>query len=373
MARIAFISTNSFVAWAGSEELWSQTAFRMATAGHNVGVNVPHFDNEAPAITRLRQTPNIALHKSARTTPLWRRALNKVVTLANPDIDRWLAKVRPDVAVISQGCTTDGYLWMEACRCRGVPYVVISHLSADALWPMRDDIEQIAELYKSAAAVFFVSLNNWHITEKHFGAPIPNARIVRNPYQVPYDVQVDWPGDRSTLKLACVARLGAEHKGQDLLFEVMRDSPWRDRQIEITLFGEGHHRDTLKRLATWWGVDKIIFGGHCSDIPQVWATHHALIMPSRYEGLPLSLVEAMLCRRMAIVTDVGGHSELIEDGVNGFLVETPTARSLASALERAWQRREEWRAMGERAGANARRIIPADPVGVFAQDLEKLL
>ena len=51
--------------------------------------------------------------------------------------------------------------------------------------------------------------------------------------------------------------------------------------------------------------------------------------------MPLSLVEAMLCRRPCIATDVGGNRELIRDGVNGFLAKAPTVESLDEAMNRA--------------------------------------
>jgi Glycosyl transferases group 1 len=57
-------------------------------------------------------------------------------------------------------------------------------------------------------------------------------------------------------------------------------------------------------------------------------------MPSRYEGLPIVIVEAMLCERTVVATNVAGHSEVIEDGISGFLAHAPTVASVAKALER---------------------------------------
>lgn len=373
MSRIAFITTQAFVPWAGSEELWSQTASRMAQAGHTVGVSVPSFENEARQVTQLARTPNCHVHRTMRHWPLWRRIARRFVPMENPDIDGWLDRFQPDLAVLSQGGTVDGLAWMQACHKRGIRFVTISHLSTDSLWPDSREVEQIAPLYEQAAATFFVSENNRRVTAKHFGIPLDSAKIVRNPFIVSFDASVPWPVNDGTFKLACVGRLGAEHKGQDLLFEVLRDPKWRARPLSISLVGEGHHRTTLERLAKLWDVQNIRFSGQVSDIEAVWAQHHALIMPSRYEGLPLALVEAMLCRRMAIVTDVGGHTELIDDGVNGFVAAAPTPRFIDDALERAWQRREDWKGMGEAAGRKIRAAIPRDPVGIFVAELERLL
>ena len=64
-----------------------------------------------------------------------------------------------------------------------------------------------------------------------------------------------------------------------------------------------------------------------------------LVMPSRFEGLPLAIVEAMLCARPVVATDVAGHAEVVEDGVTGFLADAPTVGAIAAALERCWVRR----------------------------------
>ena len=85
-------------------------------------------------------------------------------------------------------------------------------------------------------------------------------------------------------------------------------------------------------------------------------------MPSRFEGLPLAMVEAMLCARPVVATDVAGHAEIIEDGVTGFLADAPTAGSMAAALERFWERRSEAEAIGK---AGAERIGQLAPRTLF--------
>jgi glycosyltransferase involved in cell wall biosynthesis len=105
----------------------------------------------------------------------------------------------------------------------------------------------------------------------------------------------------------------------------------------------------------------------------IWARNHALAVPSRFEGLPLALVEAMMCGRPAVVTDVAGNSEVIEDGVTGFLADAPTVRSMESALERFWAQRNDLERMGQVAAARIRQLIPPDPVGVFSDKIKELI
>jgi glycosyltransferase involved in cell wall biosynthesis len=73
------------------------------------------------------------------------------------------------------------------------------------------------------------------------------------------------------------------------------------------------------------------------------------------------LVEAMMSARLPIVTDVGGNSEIVSDGEDGFIASAPTLAHLDDALERAWERRREWRAMGQKAAAKIRTIYTERP------------
>ena len=70
-----------------------------------------------------------------------------------------------------------------------------------------------------------------------------------------------------------------------------------------------------------------------------------------------------------MATDVGDTAELVVDGETGFVAPAPTVSFVAEALERAWERRQEWQPMGQAARARAERLIPQDPVGNFCDRL----
>lgn len=95
-------------------------------------------------------------------------------------------------------------------------------------------------------------------------------------------------------------------------------------------------------------------------------------MPSRFEGLPLAMVEAMLCARTVVATDVAGHSEVIEDGLTGFLAASPTVPALLEALERLWVKRAEVEEMGQVAARRIRQLVPPDPIATFSGKLRQL-
>jgi glycosyltransferase involved in cell wall biosynthesis len=131
-------------------------------------------------------------------------------------------------------------------------------------------------------------------------------------------------------------------------------------------------RRGIERLARKLGLaDRVIFAGY-STVEAIWAENHVLVMPSRFEGLPLAIVEAMLCARPVVATDVAGHAEIIEDGVTGFLADAPSVDAVAAALERFWTRRTEAKEIGAAAARRIRQLLPPDPVQVFADKLKEL-
>ena len=106
-------------------------------------------------------------------------------------------------------------------------------------------------------------------------------------------------------------------------------------------------RDGLERLARKLGLsERVVFAGFAA-VEEIWAANHVLVMASRYEGLPLAMVEAMLCARPVVATDMAGHAEIIEDGLTGFLADAPTVGSMATALEPVWARRTEAEEVGK--------------------------
>jgi glycosyltransferase involved in cell wall biosynthesis len=182
-----------------------------------------------------------------------------------------------------------------------------------------------------------------------------------------------WPSVNGVWKLACVARLEPAAKGQDLLFQVLAQKRWQELPIEINLYGSGPCERNLKKLAGSLPLRNVHFRGHVADINEIWKENHLLVLPSRFEGLPLALVEAMWCARPALVTDIGGNAEMCVDGETGFVAPAPAFGLLEQTLTRAWQRRDDWQTMGKTARARAERLVPVDPIGVFFKQLTELV
>jgi glycosyltransferase involved in cell wall biosynthesis len=277
---------------------------------------------------------------------------------------------RSDLIVLSQDGNHDGLLYACVLQRIGRPYVLIAQKAADLYWPLDRRRDRLRAFYAAVRACFFVSEHNRRLTEEQIGADLRRASMVRNPFAVPWEPRGDWPGDRDGIRLACIGRLYPMEKGQDLLIRVLAREKWRRRPLSVTFYGVGTHREGLEEMARYHGLKSVAFAGFVDDVPSIWNDHHGLILPSRCEGLPL--VEAMLRGRVSIVTDVAGNGEVLDDGRTGFLAAAPTEDTLDEVMERAWQRRAEWQAIGAAAARRIRTLVPSDPGAVMACTIERL-
>jgi glycosyltransferase involved in cell wall biosynthesis len=373
--HLAFISSNA-APWGGSEELWSAAAAALAEDGHVVTAFKRRVDRNQPRIRRLREL-GCRVHDLERIPFLPRllsAAIGRVwypVISLQQTVRLWfgLLLARPELVVISQGGNLDGWRLANLCRRMKLRYVLIAQKAADIYWPADERLPVIRAVYAAAEACYFVSEHNRELTGEQLGIDLPQASVVRNPFLVRWEPRVDWPSETDGLRLACIGRLYPAEKGQDLLLRVLARDKWRGRPLSVTFFGNGPHRGALEQMAQHRGLSSVSFRGFVDDVAAIWDEHHGLVLSSRFEGLPLVIVEAMLSGRVPIATNVAGSGEVIDDDVTGFLAAAPTEESLDEALERAWQRRAEWRQIGMAAARRIRTMVPRDPARTLANQL----
>jgi glycosyltransferase involved in cell wall biosynthesis len=377
MRSIFFISSNDWVNWGGSEYLWCLTAQAFARNGFKVEASVNDKSIMPAPVQTLRQLgATVHFRRLIKLTANQIR-LNRLLPARFQHKEKSTAndifRNKADLVVISQAGNQDGLGWMEYCARHAIPFVTISQaVNEYYTWPDDKMAQRYEKAYLAARCNFFVSKANLKTTQLQIGQPLPNARVVWNPFNVPYHNAIPYPHVPGGFTLACVARYDPNAKGQDILLEVLADAKWRARPLAINLYGQGNNAGLLQKLVKFFGVQRVTLQGYMAT-PEIWARNQALVLPSRYEGLPLSLVEAMLCRRTAIVTNVSGNGEVMTDDENGFLAKGTAPELLDEALERAWQRREEWEQLGLKARAHITSLVPEDPVGEFYRELVKFL
>lgn len=363
---ICFIATNHGVPWGASEYLWAGAAGKLAARGDvEVVVCVREWSVDVPSVAALQRAGCTVLVRPIEDDD---RAF---YTYQVPkDVAQEVAGRRPDLVVISQGDNREGFPWMEFCAEQKFPYLTLAHRASEWDWPDSGIIRRLRDAYLAARASHFVSMHNWRLTERMICVPLVRAAVVRNPFNVDYAGPIPWPTASERLRLACVARLDLESKAHDVLFEVLAQPKWRRRPIQIDLVGrEGPHGQLLHELREFLQLEHVCFRASVDDVRSVWAECHGLVLPSRKEGLPVAIVEAMLCGRPCVVTDVGGACEVIHQGRSGWVAKSPTVEAFDQALESAWAARYDWKPMGLYAARQIRSFVPADPAAVYADVL----
>lgn len=126
-----------------------------------------------------------------------------------------------------------------------------------------------------------------------------------------------------------VARLERQ-KGLPYLLDAVARVP----DALFVIAGDGPDREALVTQATANGIlDRVVFLGRRVDVPALLASADLFVLPSLYEGLPLSIMEAMAAGTPVVATDIGGNNELIVSGTNGLLVPPADPSALAVAVQ----------------------------------------
>jgi glycosyltransferase involved in cell wall biosynthesis len=153
--------------------------------------------------------------------------------------------------------------------------------------------------------------------------------------------------------LGNVARL-EEQKGHEDLLAALAQVRGSIPDITVLLVGEGSRQGHLGALTREMGLQEVVrFLGTRRDIPRILRALDAFIMPSRWEGIPLTLLEAMGYGLPVISTRVGRAPEIIRDGENGRLAPAGDPGALAGAILELYRepgKREQW-------GDEARRTV----------------
>jgi glycosyltransferase involved in cell wall biosynthesis len=136
------------------------------------------------------------------------------------------------------------------------------------------------------------------------------------------------------LRLIAAGRLSPE-KGFDVLIEAMRIALDHGLDVRLDIVGSGPERRSLSTLAAPLGERvRLIPALPHAELMRRLDDVHALVAPSRREGLGLVALEAFARGRPVVASRVGGLAETVVDGVDGFLVPPEDPTALAAALAR---------------------------------------
>lgn len=132
--------------------------------------------------------------------------------------------------------------------------------------------------------------------------------------------------------VACVGRISHE-KGTDLLVEAIARLHASGTDIRLALLGEGPLRPELQARAEELGIaDRVLFAGYVDRAGSTVGHFDLFVMPSRTEGLPMVLLEAMAAGATIVATRVGGIPSVLDEGRAGMLVEAGSVDALRDSI-----------------------------------------
>jgi glycosyltransferase involved in cell wall biosynthesis len=151
-------------------------------------------------------------------------------------------------------------------------------------------------------------------------------------------------------KVLSVGRISAQ-KNYDAIIEIAKilavQPQRKQRDIRFQICGDGADLEVLQKTANEAGVGKFVqFLGGRSDVPELMAEADVLLMTSIYEGMPITLIEAAHAGLPLIATDVGGCSEIVIDGANGYLFTPNDHQKAADLIAKVWTDKVLWRKLG---------------------------
>ncbi|MCD7112827.1 glycosyltransferase family 4 protein [Limosilactobacillus agrestis] len=143
-----------------------------------------------------------------------------------------------------------------------------------------------------------------------------NVKVIHNGSITPSEQNINY-SVHTPLRLVMIARFSPQ-KDQETLINAVTKLP-KDR-YKLTFVGDGETLQTNKELVSKYGLDhNIKFTGFKDDISDELINNDVYILSTHYEGLPISIIEAMSYGLPILATNVGGNSEMLENNINGFL------------------------------------------------------
>jgi len=153
-----------------------------------------------------------------------------------------------------------------------------------------------------------------------------------------------------------VSRFGEHRKGLNFFVDMASVVVAAYPAARFVMVGDGPLRSELEAQAASLGIlDRVVFTGARRDIPELLAAMDVFVMPSLYEGGPITVLEAMALAKPVVATPVGMVPEAITDGVSGLIVPPADSGALSRAVLSLLSDPE----LATRLGRNGRQVVTA--------------
>lgn len=343
MARILLINYEFPPLGGGAANATDNTARELVALGHAVLVLTSAFDG-LPTLERRADGVEIRRIPTLRRRRDRSSILEMLVFLASSLLMApWAAlRWRPDATVAYFGLPCGPAAWMVKALF-GVPYLV-SLRGGDVPGFQYDGIS----LYHRLAGPVIGWL--WHRSAgvvanseglaglaRRFTPDLPIAIIPNGVDATRFTPPSQREATGADLTLLFVGRV-VRQKGLDVLLDALAALPLslRDR-LSLTIVGDGPARSELQERAARLGLtERVLFRGWLGRdaLPDAYRTADLFVFPSRDEGMPNVVLEAMAAGLPVVATRIAGNQDLVVDGETGLMLEVDDTAALTTALAR---------------------------------------
>lgn len=327
----------------GAERINQELSLAFRRAGFQVAVAQPPGDNP---LTRAMERAGISRYDLPVDNPYdWR---NPAESLTDPRAaEACFTTIAPDLVLFADGFPFASLAAKHAAMRATIPFLTLVHM-VDPTWERQfaPFLPALAAAHAAARQVVSVSSINLRLLRDHFGVSASKGMVIHNgrpgEFFQPRDaaarrrLRQAWGVAEDDVVAITVGRFDHE-KGYDLLLDALpslRAAPcWS--KLTLIWVGDGPLLPRAARLAKLVAGDRVVLLGRRHDITELLDAADLLVHPSRCEGLPLVVLEAMAKQLPVIATAVGGIPEAL--GGTGVLLAEPSAdpsfkRTLADAI-----------------------------------------
>ncbi len=346
--KILILTLNNASPKGGAEKLWRELANSLASGGHEVMVSV--YSHQKEYHQKLLD-PRISIHTRMprrHGKSIFVRFLYYVsgAWLEPLQIKTIIQRCQPHCIFYSFGgfAELDNPRLLKVLNKQQMQSSAVFHSNTENYAFRADSMSLARKFVQEAKHIFLVSHRIGEVFKRQIGLYEFEYELIANPMKEVAGCDTSmYRGLNGPVKMAFIGTLDICVKGLGLMIQSMASPVWPNQGVQLDIYGEGKDLKAVQSLIDAFNLtDRVHLRGWVDDIDQIWETHQILVLPSFNEGMPMVIHEAMLRQRIVVATDVGGNSEIIEDGETGFLAPSACLKHLNEAFLRCFEKREKW-------------------------------